>query len=818
MNPKPRSFCAALVVAFPLAAQRFVPIDQSPFTGYTTNANDRMFAADVDGDGDLDLLLSSGCVAINDGQHGFAVTAPGANIPTQPLGFPYGMHGVADVDGDGAVDLLTTRVNPFTPFSDLLVFRGNGQGTFAAPVVGGTANGLLLGSLVRDIDGDGNLDVFLVGFPGLALMRNAGNGQFLDESAARLPAALRTATHLPLDLADLDGDGDLDLLTGGHTTPMQLWRNDGAGNFVADAANNLAVYGLTLRAFFFDQDLDLDPDLVMFDDGTRTLRVLRNAAGVFTQAPVSLPATGRVHDLQVGDANGDARADLVLLTGSQAELSLVVGINQGASFAALPPVAIGRTIGQLPLDLAFVDLDGDADRDVVIGSRAIFLNDGLGALQPLTVVPAPRLVFGGTVHAADLDLDGDVDLAAGGQVLTGEGDGRFVDSGFALPGDGVARALFDADGDTDLDLVFTAVDNTLNDPFLSGLFVNQSGVFAAASFPSRVISGRVVTGDLDGDALPDLVAENGAVLRNIGGAFVLAATIPLAGPGPVAVVDFDGDLRLDVVLGTDLWRNGGGMAFQLSGQLPLSTLTSSIRELKAADLDQDGDVDLAAAITSSSFGGVFDSTVPLLLQGGVFTAGNMLLTGRASGGNALALSDVDGDGLVDVVDGSVWKNLGGASFQLLEALSVRDANSIAVADLDSDADADVLAAYGDAVIVQVNRQQQVRSPRVPILGDVYEVEFAVDGGWGGSSGLVLPLLALQRIPAIQLPGFGLLHVDPLTAFQGPLLVTGQDGTAMLSFTVPNDPALGGLDFYWQAVVQQGNALRLTGFWHERIVR
>lgn len=817
MNACTRRVTAALGLCLSLSAQRFAPTDQTPITGFLPLLGSRTFATDVDADGDVDLVVGGASIAINDGRHGFSVTRPGLRIPTQTFGFPYSLQAAADVDGSGTEDLLTTRIDLFASSTSLLVMPATGTGAFGILIGSSPVPGILQVALVRDVDGDNLPDVFLIGFPGVALLRNAGNANFVDVTAVKLPPALQAAQHLPLDTADIDGDGDADLLTGGHSTPLQLWRNDGTGAFTADAANDLTPYGSTLRAEFVDLDFDFVVDLVLFDDATRTLRILRNTAGVFAPSLLGLPSTGTVHEMAVSDLNGDFAPDLLLLTGSSHELSLTACIHQGIGFAALPDVRTGLTVLQLPLDVSAVDLDGDGDRDAALGDRSLFVNDGGGGMQPLVVRSTPQLVVATTVHAGDLDGDGDLDLAAGRHVLRGTGDGRFVDSGFALPDDGVVRAMFDADGDGDLDFVWTAADNTLLDPFACGLVLAHGGVLTQAPFPLRAMSGRVVANDLDGDGRIDLVAEDGTVLRNLGGSFVVARTIAVAGPGPVAVLDFDGDARPDLVFGQDTLRNLGGLNFAPAGQLPLGPLPV-LRDLKTADLDQDGDLDLAAAITTSSFGGVFDVTVPLLRQSGNWIAGQQLLTTSSNGGSRIELADVDGDGLVDVIDSAVWKNLGGASFTRIEGLPFATALDCEAADVDGDADVDLLIAYGDEVLVLANRRQQVRSPRVPVLGDPYEVEFAVDGGSGGLGGVVLPLLALQRIPPFLLPGLGVLHVDPQTAFVGSVLATGVGGTATLAFSVPNDPVLGGVEFTWQALVQRGNSLRLTGRWDERVVR
>jgi tetratricopeptide (TPR) repeat protein len=193
---------------------------------------------DFDGDGHIDLFIARGAggnrLFLNRGARRFADATAASGLPTAGGG---GAAAVGDFDNDGFLDLFVGGAQGGA--SEL--WRNRGDGTFTRDVrsraVLQRVQGTVLGAEFIDYDNDGWLDLVVTGDRGPALLHNEGNGTFADRSAI-LPASRSSVPSLVV--ADMDQDGDQDLLLAGGPGAANLLRNDG-GNA------NLAVR-IQLRA------------------------------------------------------------------------------------------------------------------------------------------------------------------------------------------------------------------------------------------------------------------------------------------------------------------------------------------------------------------------------------------------------------------------------------------------------------------------------------------------------------------------------------------------------------------------------------------
>jgi hypothetical protein len=164
------------------------------------------FAPDIDGDGDLDLA-SGETLAFNDGSGRFE--------PILLLRAGTGMVCAGDIDGDGDADLVTTE-----EFQVLLALNDGTGRNFATRTIPIGSNPVA--ASIADLDGDGDPDIVTANrlsfdaTNNISILQNVGNGNF---AAGRNYATDRGTTGVVC--ADLDGDGDLDVLTVHEvTTPL----------------------------------------------------------------------------------------------------------------------------------------------------------------------------------------------------------------------------------------------------------------------------------------------------------------------------------------------------------------------------------------------------------------------------------------------------------------------------------------------------------------------------------------------------------------------------------------------------------------------
>ena len=280
---------------------------------------------DFDSDGDTDALVSNkswGEYFWNDGRGQFqrnqTVSMPGRN------GYSVGIwrFKAADLNGDTQLDLFLTgccgggvstgqdewqTLNAFNS-----VWLSDGQ---SLPRNSGQEFDLGSSEAVdlADLDGDGDLDAFVansayldesmdaVDFDANRVWLNDGQGNFITSGQE-----LGNQRSYSVALGDLDGDGDLDALVG-NKGPDEVWWNDGLGHF----SEGEQVMGNALTRWLFLADLDGDGDLDAFLGGDKQGRIwLNGGRGLFTDSGQRLNYT-RQHAVTLGDVDGDGAMDVV---------------------------------------------------------------------------------------------------------------------------------------------------------------------------------------------------------------------------------------------------------------------------------------------------------------------------------------------------------------------------------------------------------------------------------------------------------------------------------------------------------------------------
>lgn len=349
--------------------------DQLPIS-FTLGASMDVESADLDGDGDPELIIAGealeNLVFFNDGQGNFTRDPnrllPELNPNDQYPGEDSEDIGIADFDQDGDLDLIF--VSEDTPNHELLLNDGNGGFSFSPfNFPASIANALA----ILDINEDSYPDIIIGNKGANFLFINDTNGGFTNETATRWPN--NTDDTQDLKTADIDDDGDLDIIEGAEV-----------------GGNNIYI----------------------------------NMDGVFEEENQRLPdfnTTMETRKVSVGDLNNDGHADLYFSNvawtpGISGKDRLLFNDGNGF-FTDVTDTNVPSSFGTT-LEAAFEDFNNDGHVDILTtnfvpaGQQAfaVFINNGTGVFAESNeaIFPAINYSQGVGLHIADLNGDGHNDV------------------------------------------------------------------------------------------------------------------------------------------------------------------------------------------------------------------------------------------------------------------------------------------------------------------------------------------------------------------------------------------------------------------------
>ena len=321
-----------------------------------------VFAADMDGDGDMDILSASNAdntIAWYENNGDANPTWTANDIATDAAGANSVF--AADMDGDGDMDIVSSSANDNT----IAWYEndGNANPTWAAADIATSANSAR-SVFVADMDGDGDMDIVSASYNDntIAWYENNGNA---NPTWTATDIATSAAGALSVYAADMDGDGDMDIVSASMLDNTIAWyENNGdanptwaAADIATDAAGASGVYAA-------DMDGDGDMDIVSADFSDNTIAWYENngdANPTWTAADISTSAAG-ARDVHVADMDGDGDMDIV--SADFGDNTIAWYENNGDANPTWTAADISTSAAGAR-DVHVADMDGDGDMDIV---------------------------------------------------------------------------------------------------------------------------------------------------------------------------------------------------------------------------------------------------------------------------------------------------------------------------------------------------------------------------------------------------------------------------------------------------------------------
>lgn len=644
------------------------------------------FLIDLDGDGDLDAIASS---AIQDKIFWFENLDGLGNFSQEKViatfnGSISSSIFVSDMDSDGDMDIISSYF--YEQQKVVWIENIDGLGQFGDQHIIDVDVSTINIVKIADLDGDGDNDVILSSYyeDKIVWYENLdGNGNFGSQKLISIEQNDPTSIYP----ADIDNDGDLDIVSTSDLSNRIAWHEniDGNGNFTAlkVIANNVdGAKGINVT------DIDNDGDMDIFTAASVDNFILfyenLNGNGNFSIGQIISDNVNTPSNIQIADVDNDGLLDLMCISAKDAKLTWFKNINGQGTFGNRN--VIYEDVDNVN-DIYAADIDGDGDLDLLSASYnqgihsnsliAWFENiDGRGNFAKQTGIGYPNRAK--IVRAADVDGDGDLDVIGGTnssnietiiwyENLDGEGSfGEVQDISNGLH-QLSSLEMADFDGDGDIDILY-------NTPNQFGWIENVDGLgsYTITHSLSPLNGGPGPTSypaDLDNDGDMDIISweiygntklvwyENIDGLGHFGNPKYIYA-FNTQGSGHLvksADIDLDGDLDVIISLSNSpqniLWvenidgqGNFGNERAIIPGPIHLS-------QISLGDLDNDNDIDLAYTKSGTDEIGWVEN-----IDGQGNFGSELILANDALEAISVIISDLDYDGDNDIIAATQFDN------------------------------------------------------------------------------------------------------------------------------------------------------------------